>query len=303
MNGNTDFDRLARSWLQYGPTEMPDRSLQAALDEVHVTRQQRFAARRVNPMNGNMWRVAAAAVIGLLVIAGGLAFLGGNQSGVGGQPLATPSSAPTPTPVPTPAQASSAPRPVRLAPFGQVGSPPASITVTVPPGWTSDEATVGKAGVDPEPLLAVVQISNRFNQPCTDHTLLSPAPGPGVDELLEALASQPGITAGPITDVTVDGYKGKSVELTVATDIAACRSDIGDDPLSGFWLWALSNGDRRYVQSSTEMDRIYALDIDDARFTFALRIPPGTTPADLAELDGIVESMVIEPIVAPSASP
>ena len=91
MNGNTDFDRIAQSWLADGPTEMPDRSLQAALDEVHVTSQQRFgAARRVIPMNGNTWRVAAAAVIGLLIILGGSTFLGGRQGGVGGPPAASP---------------------------------------------------------------------------------------------------------------------------------------------------------------------------------------------------------------------
>ena len=51
--------------------------------------------------------------------------------------------------------------------------------------------------MDVEPFLIAWQISNRFNHPCTDHTLSSPAPGPGVDELLDVLASQPGITAGP----------------------------------------------------------------------------------------------------------
>ncbi len=101
-----------------------------------------------------------------------------------------------------------------------------------------------------EPFLIAWQISNRFNHPCTDHTLSSPAPGPGVDELLDALASQPGITAGPITDVTIDGYSGKSVELTVATDINTCPADIGEAPQSGFWLWASADGDRRYVQGS-----------------------------------------------------
>ena len=81
MNGNTDFDRIAQSWLQDGPTEMPDRSLQAALDEVHVTSQRRFgAARRVIPMNGNTPRVAAAAVIGLLVLVVGLIYLGGARA-------------------------------------------------------------------------------------------------------------------------------------------------------------------------------------------------------------------------------
>jgi hypothetical protein len=42
-----------------------------------------------------------------------------------------------------------------------------------------------------------------------------------------ALASQPGIEAGPITDVTVDGHRAKYVELTVATDITTCPVDVG----------------------------------------------------------------------------
>ena len=99
MNGNTDFDRIAQSWLQDGPTAMPDRSLQAALDEVHVTSQRRFgAARRTFDMNGNTSRFAIAAVIGLLILIGGGIYLGNNGSGgPGGAP------APTPTPSPNPA--------------------------------------------------------------------------------------------------------------------------------------------------------------------------------------------------------
>ena len=31
MNDSIDFDRIAQTWLQDGPTEMPDRSLQAAI--------------------------------------------------------------------------------------------------------------------------------------------------------------------------------------------------------------------------------------------------------------------------------
>ncbi len=86
MNTNADFDRIAQSWLQDGPTEMPDRSLQAALDEVHVTSQRRFgAARRTFNMNGNAFRLAAAAVVGLLIIVAGGIYLGSN-GGVGGPP-------------------------------------------------------------------------------------------------------------------------------------------------------------------------------------------------------------------------
>jgi hypothetical protein len=315
MNDNTDFDRIAQSWLQAGPTEMPDRSLQAALDEAHVTSQQRFgAARRTFNMNGNAFRLAAAAVVAVLVIgAGGLYLRNNNQSGgVGGPPATT--AEPTATPGATPALLQGvsqlAPGRYRLGSAGLVvGSVPATVSITVPSGWTSDgSALVNKNYTGPSDAAAagaafgVWQISDRFRQPCTDHALFTPAPGPGTAELLGALASQPGITAGPITDVTVDGYSGKYVELTVATNIATCAVDAGEAPLSGFWLWASPDGDRRYVQGSDETDRIYAVDVGGKRLTFFARIPKRTTTADRAELQAIIDSIAIEAPASPSPS-
>lgn len=249
-------------------------------------------------MNGNTWRVAAAAVIGLLIILGGITFLGGRQGGVGGPP-ATPTPTATPAPIPS-AEGPIPPGRYRLGSHGQVASIPGILSITLPAGWGmgAGDFVVNKN----EMALGDWQMSNRFNQPCTDHTLFSPEPGPGIDELLAALASQPGIEAGPITDVTVDGYSGKSVELTVATDIATCPADIGEDPLSGFWLWASPDGDRRYVQSSDETDRIYAVDVDGTRLTFFARFSAQATAADRAELQAIIDSIGIEPAAA-SPSP
>ncbi len=152
-----------------------------------------------------------------------------------------------------------------------------------------------------EPAIYVWQVGSRFNHPCTDHTLLDPPPGPGVDALLEALASQPGITAGPITDVTIDGRRGMYVELTVATDIVTCP-DLASrfDDVSGFWLWASPDGSPHYVQGNAETNRIYALDVDGTRFTFTARIPAGTTADDLATLQAIIDSIHIEPGPPPS---
>jgi hypothetical protein len=41
MSMNTDFDRTASAWLADGPTELADRVLDAALREVHLTKQRR----------------------------------------------------------------------------------------------------------------------------------------------------------------------------------------------------------------------------------------------------------------------
>jgi hypothetical protein len=311
MKRDNDFDRIAGSWLQDGPTVMPDRSLQAALDEVHMTSQQRFgAARRTFNMNGNVFRLAVAAVVGLFIIGAGGIYLGNNyQSGaVGGPPPATasPAAAPTATPTPAPLPADSPLKPgrYRMGSIGQVGSVPPVLSITVPSGWTSgDTHLINKNyGADAGAALGVWQISGGFKQPCTDHTLITPTPGPGTAELLTALASQPGITAGPITDVTVDRYSGKYVDLTVATDIATCPIDPGEGPLSGFWLWASADGDRRYVQGSDETDRIYAVDVNGTRFTFFARIPKRTTAGDRAELQAIIDSITIEAPSSPTLS-
>jgi hypothetical protein len=99
MNTNTDFDRIAQTWLEEGPTVMPDRAVQAALDEIHTTRQRRFGAIwRTFNVNTNTLRLATAVVVAVLVV--GAAVLFGNKllpsGGVGGTPSVAPTSTPTP---------------------------------------------------------------------------------------------------------------------------------------------------------------------------------------------------------------
>jgi len=74
MSTNSNFDRIAEAWLAEGPTQLADRVLDAALDEVHLTRQRRRlpALWRFNPMPTSV-RLVAAAVIGVLAV--GLLYL------------------------------------------------------------------------------------------------------------------------------------------------------------------------------------------------------------------------------------
>jgi hypothetical protein len=247
----------------------------------------------------NAFRLAATASTVFLVSA--CATGQGIGSGTPGAPTAAPTTVPTAAPSATPALLPSdsplAPDRYRMASAGEVGPAPATLSITAPSTWTlADADYVFKNDfADTGPFFMVWQISNRFNHPCSAHTLLKPAPGPGIDELLTALAGQPGITAGPLTDVTVDGYSGKYVELTVATDIATCPVDNGDAPLSGFWLWASPDGDRRYVQGSDETDRIYAIDVEGNRFTFFAGFQKRATAADRTELQAIIDSIQIQP--------
>ena len=123
MTTDLDFDRIAAAWLADGPVELSDRVLDAAVDEIHVTRQRR--ATRVPWRFPTMFtpvRVAALVVVGALLIAGAMA-IGGAGSRTGPTPTITPSAIPS----------SAAVVPALDATFT---SPWHGYTVSSPSGWT-----------------------------------------------------------------------------------------------------------------------------------------------------------------------
>ena len=113
MSTTSDFDRLARAWLDEGPTQLSDFALDAALEEIHLTRQ-RHALRvpwrfRAMPV---LSRATAVATVALVAVVGaGGALLIANR---GTDPASHPSPSPTTAPSATPAVVYPAAR--RLAP-------------------------------------------------------------------------------------------------------------------------------------------------------------------------------------------
>lgn len=114
MSTNRDFDRITSGWLAEGPTELADRVLDAALDEVHLTNQRRRspAPWRIDTMSMPIRLAAGIAVIAVLGVAG-IALLNRGPA-IGNSPGPTPSASPiaspsegapatqTPRPSPTP---------------------------------------------------------------------------------------------------------------------------------------------------------------------------------------------------------
>ena len=113
MTDDRSLERAARSWLEIGPTEAPERAVEAALLRIDTTPQERdwHVPWRLPKMTTPA-RVAAAAVIGVLAVGGALFVLSPGRSGVGGPgPIADPadrrrrasiadSAAPRPAPCP-----------------------------------------------------------------------------------------------------------------------------------------------------------------------------------------------------------
>ena len=182
----------------------------------------------------------------------------------------------------------------------------ATMTITVPEGgsgWTSDGLGLwkdyGPTGLESGPVIIVWPggISGTYADPCTDHTVEQPYPTT-VETLIAALADQPGISSEAPVDVTFSGYKGQYVDTTVTQDISKCGN--GED---GFWLWNSENTDRRYVQDTGELNRMYAIDVDGKIHTFDVRLPPATTDDDHAEVLAMLETIELTPGVSPSPAP
>jgi hypothetical protein len=182
----------------------------------------------------------------------------------------------------------------------------ATMTITVPEGgsgWTSDGLGLwkdyGPSGLESGPVIIVWPggISGTYADPCTDHTVEQPYPTT-IETLIAALADQPGITSEPPVDVMASGYRGQYVDTTVTQDISKCGN--GED---GFWLWNSKNTDRRYVQDTGEVNRMYAFDVDGKIHTFDVRLPPATTDADRAEVMAMLETIALTPGVSPSPAP
>lgn len=101
MNTNTGLDRRAAAWLADGPTELADRVLDAALREVHLTKQRRvprvpwrFPLMPAFARSSGLAAVAVVAVIG----AGALLYLNG-RGGPGAGSTTGPTTAPTAAPI------------------------------------------------------------------------------------------------------------------------------------------------------------------------------------------------------------
>jgi len=287
-------------------------------------------------MNGPFRRSTATVVVISLVIATACTTGQGAQSPApASRSVATISEAPsasttpdpsaTPTAMPSPTAASPGVlregEPTALVPgryfidsrhWGVLASSEATypkLSFTVPVGWSGNSTLVGKTpGPSGEavPFLWAWNFGHGYKDPCTDHTPVVPAAGSGTAGLLRVIAGQPGIDAGPITDVIVGGHDGSYVEYVVTTDRATCGNGqedlviwgecpapvtIGCEGLTG----GARHGAARYGATKGDRERAYAIDVDGTTYTFFTNQPVDLPAADQAELQQVLDSIEFQP--------
>ncbi len=154
MSTDREVTRIVRSWLEEGVTALPDRVLDAVLDQVPATRQRRawWPARRFAQMSTfAKIAMAAAAVVALAVIGLNVMPRNGTVGGVGG-PVATPTPTATPSPIAIAHRDAAARRRMRSlsAPAPTTSPMPpvpgksmrSVLTFTVPAGWSTADFAV-----------------------------------------------------------------------------------------------------------------------------------------------------------------
>jgi len=318
MSTDRDTTRIVRSWLEEGVTALPDRVLDAVLDQVPATSQRRpwWPARRFREMNNSM-RLAIAATAVVVVALVGINLLprsGGIVAGPGPSPTPIPTQTPTQTPAPTPSgrvnvTGTFAPG-TTYAIEDSCCVVPARMTFTLPAsGWyapfESWRIFKNVAGGSDNFGMYVTprRVTNVYTGGCHWHgTEMKPAVGPTVDDLANAFFAQAGPGASPPTAVTVGGHPGKKVELSIpeGLDIETCDSD-GDQSIFGRVVTDPGFGAEPYVHGDGQHNVFYIIDVDGTRQVIDAMYLPATSAADRAEQDQIIASIRFE-AAAPSPS-
>lgn len=283
MTRNDDFIGDLEGYLdEYeGSTPLPNEVRDAIRARLHSTRQRRawWPAWRFPEMNSMAKLGLAAAGVAVAALLGFNYLVAPN--------IGAPDATPTPTPVPPPLPQSDSLDPGTYTLVGEG----LNATITVPAGWENLESRGVAKGSD-EIFVVVTfwpfprDFNIVYSDPCQWRTSIPDPPvGPTVDDLANALAAQALRGDAIPTDVTIDGYQGKYLEMSVPTDIDFATCDNGN-----FYSWL-----GRYHQGPGQIDGVYILDVDGQRQVLIAYHMPGVSEAALAEQQAIVESIEISP--------
>jgi len=149
--------------------------------------------------------------------------------------------------------------------------------------------------------VSITTVTNLVSQGCRDHAWADPPIGPSVDDLAAGLADlAPFRLTSPPEDVSVYGYRGKHLELTVPE---LPLSDHGnftgcEEGKLKSWVGAIDTEPRDAFYGYTGpgyVEEFWILDVDGTRLMIAAERSAGSPKKDIAELRAILDSIRIEP--------
>lgn len=284
MTDDRTLDRVARSWLEEGPTRAPDRPVEAALARIQTTPQERDLRLpwRYRQMNSSLKLAVGAAAVAVAAILVVNVLPKSPGPGIG---------TPPPSASATPAPKVLAVGPLSAGAYTTAG--PVPMSLTVPQGWEgivvgSTVTVLGRDGA----FLGFWIVGDAQRDPCGLGGVADTDVGPTVADLAAALAAVPGFeTTDPVAR-SVDGIDGQYVELI--GPLAGCAEPEPE-------LWLTPGGSCRCMDGTVERNRIWIVDVGGSRLAVdALEIPAsegvtGTSEAVLAEIQAMVDSIQFQP--------
>ena len=197
-------------------------------------------------------------------------------------------------------------------------STPLRVVYEVPvEGWSSwigaakfsDDGQVGTTPISAM-LVSITSVPNLVRHGCRDHSPADPPVGPSADDLATALADlAPFRVTSPPKDVTIYGYSGKHLELTVPDMPFEVRGDkILFIECTGYdwhrrylmsWITPqlVARGGYAYYGYSGpgHTEDLWILDVEGTRLVIAADRSPGLPREDITEMRAILDSIRIEP--------
>jgi hypothetical protein len=281
------FDPRIADWLEEDPDRAPPTILQtvlAAYPSIPQRRRWRVLGREPRMFKFVPVAMAAAAVLVVAVLVG-INFLP-REGGIGGPRPTSPAATPTPRPAALPS-GESQPAPGRhftdLQGFRYTINIPAA-------GWaanpTSDGTVILKdaEGADLAGLFIFGAKRDLYTEPCQWRGTQTFA-GETADEFATALAGLDGFESSEPADVTISGYHGKRLRLTVPDDVDVDACDDGQ----------YRSYEGKYYWSSGQVDEVLILDLDGGPHLIVATYQTGTPRATVSELTQILDSLEIEP--------
>ena len=295
MNSDRDFETTKAEWLNAGSDTTPPHLIDAVLLAARSTPQERdFRIPWSTPIMNKFvtFGFGAAAVVVIAVFVAAQLF--GSPSGVGS------GGEPTPSPEETATESSSSPSVAwgecteLEAGTYRAAIGPSSVTVSVPSGWKGsgdlDGFSVNSRGsclMAGGVTLLVSLVSHVYSDACDGQGTSVETGTPAA--VSAALAAQAGHqTSGP-SDTTVSGYPASRFEF----------SFVGAEMCNGGPLWRAPGGGEGpgmySFEDSGSFVTVYVVDVNGSALAIAVDSGVPDEPADVAELDAIVDSLRIEP--------
>lgn len=252
--------------------------------------------------------LGAVAVVAILLV--GSQLFASSDPSVGTDPTATPQ--PTATSEPTATPAAGLPEgpflifdpTIQPAPYDD--APPITVTISGP-GWehVPENGLVAKGDTNADPpestgafLLTGDSGADTFyvyGDPCHWESTTPETPATTVDEIAEALAAQATRDATAPVDVTLGGYSGKFLTLTVPMIAPTREEAFTDCDQETFATYGITPEEpNRYQQGPGQVDEIWILEVEDQIVILDAAYSPATPAALVDEIRAMAESATFE---------